>query len=186
MTKRTRLKIGKMDAAKRQLETAIHLWFFSGDPVSIHTLACAAHQILHDIGGKCGVPAVLREPPGVAPEHMKRIRKLVNKPENFFKHADSDPDALLDFNPEATELFILDAVITYEALTQEAAPILSTFKAWLFILDPRYMKEEDRPKFIEKIDETEIYFQGMPKVEFFRRWHFQLLKASASPLEDNP
>jgi hypothetical protein len=50
MTKRPTLKVSKTDVAKRQIETAIRLWFFSGDPVSIHTLAAAAHQILHDLG----------------------------------------------------------------------------------------------------------------------------------------
>jgi hypothetical protein len=30
-------KVSKLDAAKRQLETAIRLYFSDGDPVSIHT-----------------------------------------------------------------------------------------------------------------------------------------------------
>src|SRR6266478_417966 len=126
--KRPTVKISKTDAAKRQLETAIRLWFFSGDPVSIHTLAAAAHQVLDDVGRSKGSPTALRGLPGVKPAYIRRLRELVSRYENFFKHADCDPSALLDFNPEATEMMILDAVLTYESLTQEIAPILNTFK----------------------------------------------------------
>jgi len=41
--------VKKLEAAKRQLHTAITLWFADTDPVSVHTLACAAQQIVHDI-----------------------------------------------------------------------------------------------------------------------------------------
>jgi len=36
--------VTKASAAKSQLETAIQLWFDDADPVSIHTLAVAAHD----------------------------------------------------------------------------------------------------------------------------------------------
>jgi len=45
MTIKPKLKISKLDAAKRQLETAIRLYFNEADPVSVHTLAGAAHTI---------------------------------------------------------------------------------------------------------------------------------------------
>ena len=44
-----KIKISKLDAAKRHLETAIRLYFNYGDPIAIHTLACAAHGILSDL-----------------------------------------------------------------------------------------------------------------------------------------
>jgi hypothetical protein len=44
-----KITITKLDAARRQLGIAISLWFQDGDEVAIHTLACAAHQIIHDI-----------------------------------------------------------------------------------------------------------------------------------------
>jgi hypothetical protein len=39
-------KVSKLDAAKRQLETVIRLYFSNGDPVSIHTLTAAAYNVL--------------------------------------------------------------------------------------------------------------------------------------------
>ena len=38
--------ISKLDAAKRQLEMAIKLYFNDDDPISIHTLASASEEIL--------------------------------------------------------------------------------------------------------------------------------------------
>ena len=48
------LTVTKLDAAKRQLETAIRLWFHDAHPVSIDTLAAAALQVLVDINTKRG------------------------------------------------------------------------------------------------------------------------------------
>jgi hypothetical protein len=41
----TKIVVTKLDAARRQLRTAIHLWFNDGDPVSIHALAFAAYEL---------------------------------------------------------------------------------------------------------------------------------------------
>jgi hypothetical protein len=176
MTNRPTLKVSKTDAARRQIETAIRLWFFSGDPVSIHTLAAAAHQVLHDIGKGRGFPTALRNLPGVRPEAIKRLRKLVSRYENFFKHADHDADALLDFNPEATEVFLLDAVTTYESLTQEVVPILSTFKAWMFLQNPKLMEEKAKLALDKKLDGAGIDFKSIPKAEFFTEFQSVLMK----------
>jgi hypothetical protein len=46
MSAPTELHISKLDAAKRQLEVAIRLYFAWGDPVAIHTLAAAAINLL--------------------------------------------------------------------------------------------------------------------------------------------
>jgi hypothetical protein len=41
--------VSKLDAARRQLQTAIQLWFEERDPVAIHALAYAAYEIIHAI-----------------------------------------------------------------------------------------------------------------------------------------
>jgi hypothetical protein len=47
-----KLPVTKLDAARRQLETAITLWFHEADPVSIHALTGAAHNLLCDLNTK--------------------------------------------------------------------------------------------------------------------------------------
>jgi hypothetical protein len=174
--KRPIIKISKTDAAKRQLETAIRLWFFSGEPTSIHTLAAAALQVLHDLGRKGGVSSILRNPPNIRPEYKKRVLESFSRYENFFKHADKDPNALLEFNPEGTEIFMLDAVLTYESLTQEAVPMFSTFKAWIFIQKPELMIEEQREKLVHTLQSVGLYPIRIPKSEFFTLFQSVLMK----------
>jgi hypothetical protein len=58
-----KIEISKLDAAKRQLKTAINLYFSYGDPVSIHTLASAAREILYDLNKKhSGMPIPVKTP----------------------------------------------------------------------------------------------------------------------------
>ena len=49
-----KLTIPKLDAAKRQLETAIRLYFSSADPVAVHTLTAAAYNVIRDVTAKLG------------------------------------------------------------------------------------------------------------------------------------
>src|SRR5712692_11716002 len=50
--------ITKLEAAHRQLTTAIRMFFADGDAVAVHTLACAAREIYERHGGKAGnIPA---------------------------------------------------------------------------------------------------------------------------------
>jgi hypothetical protein len=51
-TRTDHLTITKLEAARRQLGTAIVLWFNDDDPVSIHTLVCAAYEIVHTLTKK--------------------------------------------------------------------------------------------------------------------------------------
>jgi hypothetical protein len=44
-----KLRIYKIEAARRQLDSAIELWFLDKDEVSVHTLAAAAYQLVHDL-----------------------------------------------------------------------------------------------------------------------------------------
>jgi hypothetical protein len=127
------LIISKLDAAKRQLETVIRIYFSNGDPVSIHTLTAAAYNILKDINKKRGgTPLLLKEQfiGFVKPEYHKLIKEKLNEAENFFKHADHDHDATLKFNPEQSEFLIYEACTTYSILTGEVPPLLKVYKVW--------------------------------------------------------
>jgi hypothetical protein len=46
--------------------------------------------------------------------------KLLNDTQNFLKHADRDPEGLLDFNPEWQRVLIVDASQPYAQLSQNA------------------------------------------------------------------
>jgi hypothetical protein len=53
---------------------------------------------------------------------------------NFFKHADSDPNAALRFGPVVTEFFLIDAVQMYSKLYGSPTPLMLTFRAWFMCI----------------------------------------------------
>lgn len=134
------LKISKLDAAKRQLETVIRLYFLQGDPVSIHTLAAAAYNVIRDITTRRGVATMLIKDElsqYVRPEHEQAFRRKINEAENFFKHGDRDQEATLDFNPQMSEFFVFDACRQYERLTGEQPPLFLIYRTWFMANHPR-------------------------------------------------
>ncbi|MFA5005822.1 MAG: hypothetical protein WC561_06865, partial [Candidatus Omnitrophota bacterium] len=133
------IRISKLDAAKRQLETAVRIYFSNGDPVSIHTLVSASYNIIKDINKKReGKPMLVKEVmiEFVKPEYQKMIKGIFNEAENFFKHANLDSEKSLDFNPELSELLMLDAISHYYGLTGEDSPLFQIFRAWYIINNP--------------------------------------------------
>jgi hypothetical protein len=174
------LKISKTDAAKRQLETAIRMWFFDGDPVSIHALGAAAHQLVHDLGKARGITAVLRSLPDIRQEYKKEMLRAVAQDENFFKHADRDPDGLLDFKPITTTFFLMDAVLTYEALTGERPPILRAFQMWMMLQNPGLVKEESRADWTAQMKGLGSTLARMSKQEFFTLYLGAIAKSQSA------
>jgi hypothetical protein len=173
------LKVSKTDAAKRQLEAAIRLWFFDGDPVSIHTLAAAAHQLVHDLGKARGMGTILRDLPDVRPEFKKEMRAAIASDENFFKHADRDPEALLDFKPVTTTYMLGDAVFTYEALTSERPPVLRAFQMWMMIQNPELIKKELREHWLAQLKGIQPLLSHISKQEFFTHYVTLIAKNEA-------
>src|ERR1700722_16662747 len=108
-----KFKVTKLEASKRQLETAIELWFQDADPVSVHTLTAAARQIVIDLNTKRGGAPMGADRMENKPKGRKLAHKAIAEAENFFKHADNDPEAVLHFSTEATQFMLLEAVDKY-------------------------------------------------------------------------
>lgn len=126
--------LSKVDVSKRQLVTAIRLFFNGEDEVAIHTLAAAARNVLCDLCAHHRIthPLLLDEllRDLVKPERHKEVREKFREYENYFKHANRDPDRSLTFNSEMTDFTLLEAVEAYKALTGESVPEFSAFSGW--------------------------------------------------------
>ncbi len=99
MNESQRIRVSKLDAARRQLDCAIELWFTEKDDVSTHTLAAAAHQIIYDINKKKGGQELLFDSTVIKDERRSEFVALIKKNMNFFKHADQDPEGITEFVP---------------------------------------------------------------------------------------
>lgn len=143
--------IGKVEAARRQLETAITLYFHDKDMVSIHTLTAAAHNVLSDLHhAKDGdaLANTMRELllAYVKEEYCKLVMGKFHEAENFFKHADRDPEAQLIFNADQSVFMLWDAIAYYRALTAELPPLFATFNSWFMITHTELFNFPSRDK----------------------------------------
>jgi hypothetical protein len=171
-----RIKITKLEAARRQLETAITLYFSGGDPVSTHTLASAAAEILKGLNDVAkGTPMLLDlEASGaIRPDKLKLARKAFRNPQNFFKHADEDPEGVLDFHPEIPSGFIIAGVEKYRELSGENPPIMRVFAFWFRTHWPELYRFSNGEETVLKMTKTVFKFED--KAKFFA--HFLPLYA---------
>jgi hypothetical protein len=127
--------IKKLDGARRQLSTAIELYFADKDLVSTWTLAAAAYNVVRDINRQqSGSPMMLKEQlPNQVPARLRaKLAASIQGPENFFKHADRDPLASIELHDGQIELLLLDATLAYERLTHEHLPAFILLRKWYF------------------------------------------------------
>lgn len=143
------ITVTKLDAARRQIETALDLWFHKGDAVSVHTLAGAAHRVVHDIAilhgkGATLLDDTLLEKLGFDPKvFMKHIRAA----ETFFKHAEKDPRDSLSFSEEGTSYILYSAVECYRRLDHNKSPLMTLFMAWIHFRHPETLAVFARKQF---------------------------------------
>jgi hypothetical protein len=129
------IRVTKLDAAIRQLETAVTLWFNDGDPVSICTLTYAGHTVLMALNKKFKAKTAFDQTGGVYdPKNDEMIRMLFSGEPNWFKHYTThkpDPDLAIYFNPVAHLLLLMNAILTYNQWGLSERPIFSVFQLWL-------------------------------------------------------
>lgn len=120
--------IDKAEAARRQIETAIDLYFDDGDALSVHTLAFASFKVLFDLyphrnqdGFAAKLDAVITR------EGWRSLSGVAN----FLKHADKDPDALLGpYHPQQGMAIIGLATVLYRRITGELSLKMMAFDNW--------------------------------------------------------
>jgi hypothetical protein len=141
MSKNKKYTIKKIDAAIRQLDVAIALWFNEGDEIAIHVLACSAYQIIHDINVHKKGPGLLFDSDYVNDEYRKVFINHFKKHYNFFKHAnrDPDPEGIIEFTPILTEGFILHSILGIESFGIKISFYCSVFLFAFSVNNPELM-----------------------------------------------
>ena len=138
------VKVTKVQVASAQLDAAIELFFLSDNAVAVHTLTAAAYNVLRDLARrddmdfpfiKTGFIATLKE------SEKNKVIAFFNAPENFFKHADRDPDGVLEFDPQLTELMLMDACSYFKEQPDFKPKHFDAIKAWAGSLRADVSKE---------------------------------------------
>ncbi|MCH8151608.1 MAG: hypothetical protein IH830_04450 [Planctomycetes bacterium] len=160
-------RIGKLEAAHRQLTTAIELWFNNGDIVSIHTLACAAHQIIHDVNSKKGGRDLIFDSIIIKDEYRNEACRLLRKHMNFFKHADNDPHTEIDCPLEMSIGFLMFSLLGLELLGEKFNDVDRAFLLWYQIHNPEHLTDHGLEMLEQHLSKEQlVVLQAAPRDEF--------------------
>jgi hypothetical protein len=111
--------IDKVEVARRQLITAIRLFFEEADRVSVHTLVASCHQILVDVGGKKGIYGAMKSAKVLQGDYAQDYLRSINGVFNFMKHADRDGEKQINIAPLSrfTSDFLMDAILLMRSIS---------------------------------------------------------------------
>ena len=156
--------LDKLDAARRQLESAVRMFFYDLDVVSQHTLISAAHGILYDLAKKRGIEGSIkdvRDSPLIRPDEKKLAMKAIYLPQNFFKHAHHDGGAKLVFHYGLSQMYLFDALRLFILLGGRLTYLLKVFLMWFQLRYPDLLcfesGEEDLRMIREGANNPEVF-----------------------------
>jgi hypothetical protein len=153
------IQIDKLEAARRQLDCAIRLYFDCEDSLAVHTLAYAAFRVLFDIYPR-------RRNDGLV-DHLKKTitsigwRSVTDIP-NFLKHADKDHDfTIKNHSYDSMVMEIGVAILLYSQLTGRYTAEMKAFDDHVQFLHPEFFN-------IPASDDQELYRKYQNAVEFMK------------------
>ena len=127
------MKLTKIDVAEAQLRAAICMFFEDAHPVAVHTLACAAREILTNLGHKLELNTYLDQLAYWQDMDVAKVREKAVRFCNFMKHADRDPTVILDNFSDHDNVGILFCACLDLAQIAKGLPIeAQVFEAWVF------------------------------------------------------
>ncbi len=133
-------KVTRLEAAERQLNVAIRMFFERKNMIAVHTLAAAAQGVLRDLATPKGLLGIFEI--GIdfltKPHLQKELRRAFRQAQNNFKHVDHDPnpDAEMSFFFGATEFYLFDAAYLSHLLTGRYTSETAVLTAYMLIKYP--------------------------------------------------
>jgi hypothetical protein len=175
--------ISKLEAASRLLDTAIKLFFDRADAVAVHSLVAAAANEFSDLAEHRhegnSWRAHLAEDSDLSP---RKVKEILNRAWNFFKHADRDPEGTLQFDGIDSEDLMFVAILECGDL-QATSCCMQAFQLWYIAAHPEHFPRSE-PVFCDAID----MFPGFEKLsstERILRGHAFLKEHCPEPLTHN-
>jgi hypothetical protein len=129
------MRLTKIGVAEAHLISAVRLRFEGGHLASVYLLAASAREILTTIGEKIGTKTILKEVSEETGTPMKTLIDIVHKFTKFFKHAGSDPEAVLeDFEERDVDQVLFVACRDFQRVAKGLPVELQVFVAWCWAL----------------------------------------------------
>jgi len=149
------MKIHKIEAAKRQLDTAISMFFSNGDACSIIALAAASEEVLGNYVDGQWVKnneenmfcRMYKEAIYRGLDYKNKIefsQKLVNATKNSLKHANNEAEQYVSFNEEEMVIRLMLTLINYQVGSGlKFSDPMNKFEAWLRNNRPSYLQPDN-------------------------------------------
>jgi hypothetical protein len=141
-----KLTVSKALAATQQLDVAIELLFADREPLSVRTLASAAHGLLSDLVEAKRPGASWREKlisdSGLP---RKQAVDVLHAASNFLKHADRDPTNELSFEEEENDHVIFFATLECGESGHPLSCAMQAFQIWYLACHPEQVGVNAEP-----------------------------------------
>ncbi len=125
------MKLTKIDVAEAQIRAAVRMFFDGEHPVPVYTLANAAREIVATIGDQIDVETVQQELANARGVTVKELLRPLVGTANFFKHADRDANATLDFDENDAEVALQLACHDFGRITGGMPVEAQIYEAWI-------------------------------------------------------
>jgi hypothetical protein len=163
----TTIRVNKIEAARRQIDATIRMLFLNEDPVAIHTLAMASLRILRDLAAKrddCHFDRMIKLM--IKPGMEGKFWGKSNQSANFLKHADRDPDEILDkIEEEVNEVILFLSCLYYQDLGFKLTPEMIVLTSWCLTLNPDFL-QDNAPDNLKQLLNTKLsYLREKPRNE---------------------
>jgi hypothetical protein len=143
------IRLNKEYTALEQLKSAMFLWFHEGDPVSIHTLAAAAHDCFYWLVKHENQESILREWMAV---QSKSVQRRIADAQNFFKHGHKWLKRQVSYPVIYGELLMFDCVVCYGILfgVDDIPAILRLYSVRFMLEHPGVLDRDLEGMFLER------------------------------------
>ena len=127
-----RVIIDKNDASRLLLHSAIRLALADNEPIVVHLAAIAANDVLRSVARARGKALAFNIDKFIKPEMRSLFWQRFKSLNNFFKHADQDPDESLDISGICTfnEIEIAVGCLEYRELFGGSSAHMRAFVAF--------------------------------------------------------
>lgn len=137
------LELTKINVAEALIKTAVRLFFEDGDPVPVYALANAAREILTSVGAHEGVTTLLHALGARDGKTLQELTTESRKIANFFKHADRDPQAKIEFREDEVNSVLAIACQDFGRITGGMPVEAQIYEVWVYSL--AYAKVSEAP-----------------------------------------
>ena len=146
-------QLTKLEIARRQLATAIDLFFADRDLVSVYSLATNSWEVIDVLCRNAGIESLSIQARENVPAGNELKVNYVNVPyRNFFKHADRDSEQTLPPLPDAqVEGVLFLALEDYIRLNSRSPVQFQVFQLWYLAKYPEKLAPDVSNELMEGI-----------------------------------